>query len=330
MTSVIAIDQGTTGTKAHRLRDDGTFETIAAFEHRQIYPQQGWVEHDPEELARHVESALDQAGDASAIGIANQGETVVAWDADTKRPIHNAIVWQDARTADVTERLKADGAEELTLKLAGLPLDPYFSAAKLRWLLDNVPEAQAAAQSRTPAPRHQRFLLPRSPDRPVRDRRHHRLAHQPDESRDAAMGPAPGRPVRRAARLPAGDSPDRRRVRGCARHSGDREPGRSAGRLVRPRLPAQGRCQDHLRHRRLRARRRGQHRAARHRERPRSDRRMEDRRRALRLRARKAASTTPPLPSTGRAASACSPTTTRSTTSRPRAPSRAASSSCRR
>jgi glycerol kinase len=142
MTSVIAIDQGTTGTKAHRLRGDGAFETIAAFEHRQIYPQQGWVEHDPEELARHVESALGQAGEAAAIGIANQGETVVAWDAKTRRPIHNAIVWQDARTADVTERLKADGAEELTLRLAGLPLDPYFSAAKLRWLLDNVPEAR--------------------------------------------------------------------------------------------------------------------------------------------------------------------------------------------
>ena len=141
--AVIAIDQGTTGTKAHRLHGDGRFETIAGFEHRQIYPQQGWVEHDPEELARHVEAALERAGDAAAIGIANQGETVIAWDGETKRPIHNAIVWQDARTSGVTERLKADGAEELTLKVAGLPLDPYFSAAKLRWLLDNVPEAKS-------------------------------------------------------------------------------------------------------------------------------------------------------------------------------------------
>jgi glycerol kinase len=141
-TSVIAVDQGTTGTEAHRLRDDGSFELIAGFEHRQLYPRPGWVEHDPEEIARHVEAALDRAGDAAAIGIANQGETVVAWDAATKRPIHNAIVWQDARTTDVTERLKADGAEELTLAVAGLPLDPYFSATKLRWLLDNVPEAR--------------------------------------------------------------------------------------------------------------------------------------------------------------------------------------------
>src|SRR5262249_3099955 len=141
-TSVIAIDQGTTGTKAHRLRSDGAFETIASFEHRQIYPQPGWVEHDAEELARHGEGSLGQAGDAASIGIENQGETVGAWDATTKRPIYNAIVWQDARTADVTEHMKAEGAEALTLSLAGLPLDPYFSATKLRWLLDNVPEAK--------------------------------------------------------------------------------------------------------------------------------------------------------------------------------------------
>src|ERR1700752_4321543 len=105
-TFTLAIDQGTTGTKAHRLHADGAFETVAGFEHRQIYPRQGWVEHDPEELARHVEAALDQGKGAAAIGIANQGETVVAWDGETKRPIHNAIVWQDARTADVTECLK--------------------------------------------------------------------------------------------------------------------------------------------------------------------------------------------------------------------------------
>ena len=140
--SVIAIDQGTTGTKIHRLRADGAFETLAGFAHRQIYPQQGWVEHDPEELSRHVEAALNRARGAAAIGIANQGETVIAWDAKTKRAIYNAIVWQDARTAGATERMKADGAEELTLRIAGLPLDPYFSAAKLRWLIDNVPEAQ--------------------------------------------------------------------------------------------------------------------------------------------------------------------------------------------
>lgn len=142
MTATLAIDQGTTGTKAHLLQDDGAFETLKGFEHKQIYPRPGWVEHDPEELVVHLEASRRQAKDISAIGLANQGETVIAWDARTKRPIHNAIVWQDARTSDATGRLKADGAEEVTLKLAGLPLDPYFSASKLRWLLDNVPEAQ--------------------------------------------------------------------------------------------------------------------------------------------------------------------------------------------
>jgi len=142
MTAALAIDQGTTGTKAHLLRGDGTFETLTGFEHKQIYPRAGWVEHDPEELIAHLQASLAQSKSISAIGMANQGETVIAWDAVTKRSIHNAIVWQDARTSDATERLKSDGAEDITLKLAGLPLDPYFSASKLRWLLDNVPEAQ--------------------------------------------------------------------------------------------------------------------------------------------------------------------------------------------
>ncbi len=82
------------------------------------------------------------AGDAQALGIDNQGETVIAWDADSGEPIHNAIVWQDARSQDTIERLKADGAEALTIERAGLPLDPYFSASKLRWLLDHVPAAK--------------------------------------------------------------------------------------------------------------------------------------------------------------------------------------------
>ncbi|MBI2717588.1 MAG: glycerol kinase [Rhizobiales bacterium] len=138
---VVAIDQGTTGTKAFTYDGDGRFATVAGFEHRQIYPQGGWVEHDAEELLRHVREAIDAAGPADAIGIDNQGETVVAWDAATGRAIANAIVWQDSRTSEVTAKLKANGGEELTLKRAGLPLDPYFSASKLRWLLDHVGEA---------------------------------------------------------------------------------------------------------------------------------------------------------------------------------------------
>lgn len=139
---VLAIDQGTTGTKLHRLYTDGRFQTLEGFEHRQVLPQPGWVEHDPEELINHLDACLGSTANAKAIGIANQGETVVAWDARTKRPIYNAIVWQDARTNDVIDRLKSAGHEETTLARAGLPLDPYFSASKLRWFLDHVEEAQ--------------------------------------------------------------------------------------------------------------------------------------------------------------------------------------------
>ena len=139
---VIAVDQGTTGTKSFVLDGDGLFQAVTGFEHRQIYPQAGWVEHDANELLAHARSAIEVAGQAQAIGIANQGETVVAWDRATGEPIHNAIVWQDARTSGVTAKLKADGAEEITLKRAGLPLDPYVSAAKLRWFIDHVPHAK--------------------------------------------------------------------------------------------------------------------------------------------------------------------------------------------
>ncbi|TPK59115.1 glycerol kinase [Mesorhizobium sp. B2-4-19] len=139
---VVAVDQGTTGTKSYTLSDDGQFVAVTGFEHRQVYPQAGWVEHDPEELLRHVTDAIAAAGQVDAIGIANQGETIIAWDAATGRPIHNAIVWQDNRTNAFTAQLKSEGAEELTLRVAGLPLDPYFSASKLRWIIDHVPVAQ--------------------------------------------------------------------------------------------------------------------------------------------------------------------------------------------
>lgn len=139
---VVAVDQGTTGTKSFTLDDQGRMEAVAAFEHRQIYPQAGWVEHDPLELLEHVSAAISAAGDVDAIGIDNQGETIIAWDGATGQPIYNAIVWQCARTQDMTARLKAEGSEELTLRRAGLPLDPYFSASKLRWIIDHVPEAK--------------------------------------------------------------------------------------------------------------------------------------------------------------------------------------------
>jgi glycerol kinase len=145
MIAVIAVDQGTTGSGVHVLRDDGGFTSGTTIDHKQYYPQPAWVEHDAEELVANVATLIAGVKDSGArgIGIANQGETVVAWDAKTKRPIHRAIVWQDSRTHARIEALKATGHEEATLARAGLPLDPYFSAAKLRWILDNVAEAQA-------------------------------------------------------------------------------------------------------------------------------------------------------------------------------------------
>ncbi len=140
---VLAIDQGTTGTKAFTLDESGTLSRVAGFEHKPYYPQAGWVEHDAEELLSHVSACVDAAARVDAIGIDNQGETIVAWDSETGKPCTYAIVWQDDRTKDVTEKLKADGAEELTLARAGLPLDPYFSASKMRWIIDNVDEAKS-------------------------------------------------------------------------------------------------------------------------------------------------------------------------------------------
>ena len=140
--SILAIDQGTTATKTYTLDSEGRFEFCNSVDHRQIYPQSGWVEHDPETLLSNIQDSIEAADDIDAIGIDNQGETVVAWDSRSGLPVYNAIVWQDQRTVDFTEELKSGDAEAITLDRAGLPLDPYFSASKLRWILKNVPEAQ--------------------------------------------------------------------------------------------------------------------------------------------------------------------------------------------
>ena len=142
MTGRLAIDQGTTSTKAYRSGADGAAVAVGARSHRQIHPRPGWVEHDPAELLRDIRALIEAAGPCAVAALANQGETVVAWDARTKRPLHNAIVWQDERTGDAIARLRADGVAALTRQVAGLPLDPYFSASKLRWLLDHAEGAK--------------------------------------------------------------------------------------------------------------------------------------------------------------------------------------------
>jgi glycerol kinase len=148
---ILAIDQGTTSTRAILFDSAARPVAVAQREFQQHYPELGWVEHDPEDIwrdtlavAREVLGKVD-AGRVAGIGITNQRETVVVWDRSTGQPIHRAIVWQDRRTAEICERLKREGAEPEVQAKTGLLLDPYFSATKIAWILDNVPDARARA-----------------------------------------------------------------------------------------------------------------------------------------------------------------------------------------
>lgn len=153
---ILAIDQGTTSTRAIVFDRSGRPRAIAQREFTQHYPKEGWVEHDAEEIWNTTllvcREALervkaDNAGDVACIGITNQRETTVVWDRESGRPIHNAIVWQDRRTADTCRALKQAGAEAEVTQATGLLLDPYFSATKVAWILDHVEGARKAAES---------------------------------------------------------------------------------------------------------------------------------------------------------------------------------------
>jgi glycerol kinase len=146
--TLLAIDQGTTSSRAIRFAPDGVPLQVAQQEFPQIYPQPGWVEHDAEAIwATTLAVARDVIGDdpPAAIGMTNQRETIVIWDRATGAPIHNAIVWQDRRTADLCAAMKADSVEPAVQAKTGLLLDPYFSATKIKWILDNVPGARDRA-----------------------------------------------------------------------------------------------------------------------------------------------------------------------------------------
>jgi glycerol kinase len=141
---IIGLDQGTTSTRALVLEAGAAPRIVHAVRHGQHFPRPGWVEHDPLELLANLRACLEAAGKAQAIGLANQGESCVAWDRITKQPLSPVIVWQDNRTAATIAALAAAGAQAETLAQAGLPLDPYFSASKLAWLLRELPEVRAA------------------------------------------------------------------------------------------------------------------------------------------------------------------------------------------
>ncbi|HSZ55702.1 MAG TPA: glycerol kinase GlpK [Tepidisphaeraceae bacterium] len=154
MSLMLALDQGTTSSRAILFDESGSIRQVAQKEFRQIFPQAGWVEHDPMEIweSQHavalevLHRAGASAGDVAGIGITNQRETTVVWDRKTGEPIHNAIVWQDRRTAGFCDQLRREGHLALVQQKTGLVIDAYFSGSKLRWLLDHVEGARRRAE----------------------------------------------------------------------------------------------------------------------------------------------------------------------------------------
>lgn len=155
MKHILAFDQGTTSSRAIVFDERGEITAVAQREFGQSFPQPGWVEHDPQEIwATQLAVALEalqkaklRPADVAAIGITNQRETVVVWDRATGEPIHPAIVWQDRRTANICDKLRADGREPMVQAKTGLRLDPYFSGTKIAWILDKVSGARAKAEA---------------------------------------------------------------------------------------------------------------------------------------------------------------------------------------
>ncbi len=155
MTHILALDQGTTSSRAILFDRNGQVESVAQKEFEQIYPKPGWVEHDANEIwstqMGTASEALSRAGitasDLAAVGITNQRETTIVWDRSTGEPIHNAIVWQDRRTSGLCDRLKDQGYLDLFQKKTGLILDAYFSGTKIKWILDHVDGARQRAEN---------------------------------------------------------------------------------------------------------------------------------------------------------------------------------------
>ncbi|HEU4755182.1 MAG TPA: glycerol kinase GlpK [Agromyces sp.] len=152
---ILAIDQGTTSSRAIIFDRTGSIVSTGQLEHEQIFPRAGWVEHDPAEIWRNTGEVIGQAlgkanltrHDIAAVGITNQRETAVVWDRTTGEPVYNAIVWQDTRTQDIVDRLAADGGVERFKAKVGLPLATYFSGTKIVWILENVPGAREKAEA---------------------------------------------------------------------------------------------------------------------------------------------------------------------------------------
>ena len=151
---ILALDQGTTSSRSVIVNEQGEIIGMEQQEFQQIFPKPGWVEHDPfailesqlSTLKKVIQKTNINSADIVGLGITNQRETTVVWDKNTGQPIYNAIVWQDKRTADICEKLKKKGFENHIKKTTGLVVDPYFSGTKIHWILENIPEARAAAE----------------------------------------------------------------------------------------------------------------------------------------------------------------------------------------
>lgn len=151
---VAAIDQGTTSTRCIFIDAQGKVVSSASKEHRQIFPQQGWVEHDPEEIWDNIRSVVSQAmvsiditpHEVASLGVTNQRETTVVWDKHTGEPVYNAIVWQDTRTSDICLEIAGEEGQEKWLDRTGLLINSYPSGPKIKWILDNVEGARERAE----------------------------------------------------------------------------------------------------------------------------------------------------------------------------------------
>ena len=151
---IAAIDQGTTSTRCILFDHNGQIIHSAQREHQQIYPEPGWVEHDPLEIWQRTQEVIQEVlltgkvnpGEIAAVGVTNQRETALVWDRDTGKPYCNAIVWQDTRTKAICDELARDGGQDRFRNKVGLPLATYFSGPKILWMLNNIPELRSAAE----------------------------------------------------------------------------------------------------------------------------------------------------------------------------------------
>src|ERR1051325_2896096 len=267
MKYILALDQGTTSSRAMVFDHSGSVVAVAQQEFRQIFPKPGWVEHDATEIwatqLHTAKEALAKAGltatDIVAIGITNQRETTVVWDRETGEPIHHAIVWQDRRTAARCDQLKARGLASLIKRKTGLVVDAYFSGTKLEWLLRNVGGARGKAKARKLAfgtvDSWLGWELHRGRGAP--DRSEHRVAPHALQCPHRRLG----RRAAQAVRRPALGAADRglversvRRDHAVRRQGPDRrDRGRPAGGAVRPGVHPAGHGEEHVRHRLLHA-----------------------------------------------------------------------------